>query len=160
MKILKDNLGDALNEAVTQINTGLRTLQDKGLVVLMPEFVDVNVDMIYTANHISRVQTSAQDAYTDTGEAIDAAAVDTDLNAPFTDTEIGGAGTETTQEGEREEVTIADVGETVETREIGERTSTDYRTPQVQETEAINDYSASRERNTYVDDLGNVINYF
>lgn len=65
MKILSANLAEAVETALIEVNNGLYAARGKGVIALMPEAVDVKVEMIHTANHLKRTQTQVQDAAVD-----------------------------------------------------------------------------------------------
>lgn len=65
MKILSENLAEAVETLLTEVNNGLYAARGKGVIALMPETVDVQVEMIHTANHLKRTQTQVQDAAVD-----------------------------------------------------------------------------------------------
>jgi len=66
MKILNANLAEAIENALVEVNNGLYAARQNGVIALMPEFVDIQVEVIHSANHLSRIETQVQNAAIDT----------------------------------------------------------------------------------------------
>ena len=66
MKILNTNLAEAIENALVEVNNGLYAARQNGVIALMPEFVDIQVEVIHSANHLSRIETQVQNAAIDT----------------------------------------------------------------------------------------------
>jgi predicted RNA-binding protein with RPS1 domain len=78
MKILKEHLDTAIEETLKKINNGLLAARESGVICLLPEFVDFQVEVIHTVNAIERTQIQSQGAGIDSERRTDAAAVDKD----------------------------------------------------------------------------------
>ena len=70
MQVTKEQFADAIADMLKRLNNGLHAARQSGVVVLMPERVDVEVQLVYTADSLERTSTQTQGAGEDTDSQV------------------------------------------------------------------------------------------